>query len=130
MSGTPNPRRQPDLYWKRLGQLKAASICIRQYRNRLTRWVRAIELLKAVGSGGAIAGWVIWKDWPSYQPAESSTLAYVVMARLSLPLLHQRAAESDGPVEPGHYEKETTRCVNVSAGWYYVTAVRDFIDDR
>jgi hypothetical protein len=34
------------------------------YRNRLARQVRAVELVKAIGSGGAIAGWVIWKDWP------------------------------------------------------------------
>jgi hypothetical protein len=64
MSGTPDPRRQPDLYWKQFAQLKAASICIRLYRNRLARRVRAVELVKAIGSGGAIAGWVVWKDWP------------------------------------------------------------------
>jgi hypothetical protein len=64
MSDAANPRRQPDLYWRQLGQLKAASICIRLYRNRLARWVRAVELIKAVCSGGAIAGWVVWKDFP------------------------------------------------------------------
>jgi len=45
-------------------QLKTASICIRLYRNRLARRVRTVELVKAVGSGGGIAGWVVWKDWP------------------------------------------------------------------
>jgi hypothetical protein len=63
-SELPDPRRQPDLYWRQFAQLKAASICIRLYRNRLARWVRAVELVKAVASGGAIAGWVVWRDWP------------------------------------------------------------------
>jgi hypothetical protein len=64
MSDAPNPRRQPDLYWKQLAQLKGASICIRLYRNQLARRVRLVELLKAIGSGGGIAGWVVWRDWP------------------------------------------------------------------
>ena len=56
--------RQPDLYWKQLQELKAASICIRLYRNRLAKHVRTVEVVKAVGSSGGIAGWVIWKDYP------------------------------------------------------------------
>ncbi|MDA8051109.1 MAG: hypothetical protein M0002_14100 [Rhodospirillales bacterium] len=64
MSETPNPLRLPNRYWKQLEQLKAASICIRLYRNRLARWVRWVEIVKAIGSSGGIAGWVIWRDWP------------------------------------------------------------------
>jgi hypothetical protein len=64
MPETPDQRRQPELYWKQFAQLKAASICIRLYRDRLARWVRFIELVKVVGSGGAIAGWIVWRDWP------------------------------------------------------------------
>src|ERR1700679_2915850 len=64
MSESTNLRRQPDLHWKQLVQLKAAAICIRLYRNRLARWVRRVEVVKAIGSSGGIAGWVIWKDWP------------------------------------------------------------------
>jgi hypothetical protein len=64
MSDRPNPRRQPDLYWKQLAQLKAASICIRLYRNQLAQRVRAVEIVNAVGSSGAIAGWVVWRAWP------------------------------------------------------------------
>ena len=59
-----NTRRQADLYWKQLAQLKSAAICIRLYRNRLTGSVRTVELIKVFGSSGAIAGWVVWKDWP------------------------------------------------------------------
>ena len=59
-----SPLRQPTLYWKQLQELKAACICIRHYRNRLARRVRAVEIVKAVGSSGGIAGWVIWKDYP------------------------------------------------------------------
>jgi hypothetical protein len=68
MPEIPDQRHQPELYWKQFAQLKAASICIllyrRLYRNRLGRWVRFIELVKVVGSGGAIAGWIVWRDWP------------------------------------------------------------------
>jgi len=64
MSAVPDPRRQPDLYWKEMEQLKAASVCIRLCRNNLGRRVRAIEIVKAVASGGGIAGWVVWRDYP------------------------------------------------------------------
>ncbi|MBI1682232.1 hypothetical protein [Caulobacter hibisci] len=54
----------PNLYWAELRQVKAASNYMRLYRNRLAKQVRAIELIKAVSSSGAIAGWVVWKDLP------------------------------------------------------------------
>lgn len=54
----------PGLYWAQLRQVKAASIYMRLYRNRLAKQVRAVELVKAISSSGAIAGWVIWKDLP------------------------------------------------------------------
>jgi hypothetical protein len=49
--------RQADLYWRQIEQLKAAAVYIRLYRNRMARRVRAVEILKAVASSGAIAGW-------------------------------------------------------------------------
>jgi hypothetical protein len=64
MSTGPNPRRQPDLYWKQMEQLKAASVCIRLIRNRLARWVRGVELVRALASSGSIAAWAWWKDYP------------------------------------------------------------------
>jgi hypothetical protein len=59
-----DPRRQPDLYWREMEQLKAASVCIRLCRNRLARQVRWLELVKVIASSGGIAGWVVWKDYP------------------------------------------------------------------
>jgi hypothetical protein len=59
-----DPRRQPDLYWKEMEQLKAASVCIRLCRNRWAHWVRVVELIKVVGSSGGIAAWVVWRDYP------------------------------------------------------------------
>lgn len=64
MSNNLNPRRQPDIYWRQMEQLKAASVCIRLHRNQLARWVRGIELLRAVASSGSIAAWAVWKDLP------------------------------------------------------------------
>ncbi|MCJ2093218.1 hypothetical protein MKK67_12060 [Methylobacterium sp. J-072] len=63
MNNTPS-RRQPDLYWRQLQQLKASSVCIRLYRNQLARRVRAVEIIKAVASSGSIAGWVVFKEYP------------------------------------------------------------------
>jgi len=57
-------RRQADLYWRQLGQLRVAATCIRLYRNQMARSVRGVEIIKVIGSSGAIAGWVVWKDWP------------------------------------------------------------------
>ena len=45
-------------------QLKAASICIRLHRNRLARWVRGVELVRAVASSGSIAAWAWWREYP------------------------------------------------------------------
>ena len=64
MPDTFNARRQPALYWKQMVQLKAAAICIRLYGNQLTHRIRAVELVKVIGSGGGIAGWVVWRDLP------------------------------------------------------------------
>jgi hypothetical protein len=64
MATTQDPRRQPDLYWKEMEQLKAASVCIRLCRNQLAKRVRAVELVKVIGSSGGIAGWVVWKEYP------------------------------------------------------------------
>lgn len=58
------PNSLPDLYWAQLRQVKAAGAYMRLYRNRLAKQLRAIELIKAVSSSGAIAGWVIWSDLP------------------------------------------------------------------
>jgi hypothetical protein len=59
-----NTLRAHDLYWKELRQLKAACLCMRLYRNRLCRWGRIVEIVKAVASSGGIAAWVLWKDYP------------------------------------------------------------------
>ena len=50
-------KRQADLYWRQIEQLKGAAVCIRLYRNRLARRVRTVEIIKAVASSGAVAGW-------------------------------------------------------------------------
>jgi hypothetical protein len=64
MSTAQDPRRQPDLYWREMEQLKAASVCIRLCRNRLGRQVRAVELIKVIASSGGIAGWAVWNNYP------------------------------------------------------------------
>lgn len=56
--------RQPDLYWKQLQQLKAACVCSRLYRNQLGWRVRIVEIVKAVGSSGGVAGWLVFKEYP------------------------------------------------------------------
>jgi hypothetical protein len=46
-SGIPHDsRRQADLYWRQIEQLKGAAVCIRLYRNRLARRVRTVEIVR------------------------------------------------------------------------------------
>ena len=59
-----NPKRQPDLYWKNLQQIKTSAIFIKLYRNRLNKYVKGLEILRAAASSVAIGGWVIWRDYP------------------------------------------------------------------
>jgi hypothetical protein len=61
---THQPNQPPSQYWAQLRQVKASSIYMRLYRNRLAKQMRTVELIKAVSSSGAIAGWVVWKDLP------------------------------------------------------------------
>src|ERR1700722_11957158 len=95
MSESTNLRRQPDLYWKQLVQLKAAAICIRLYRNRLARWVRRVEVVKAIGSSGGIAGWVIWKDWPFVWTAIIAASQLLDATKHVFPFARQHKAASD-----------------------------------
>lgn len=57
-------RRQADLYWRQVEQLKAAAVCIRLYRNHMARRVRLVEIVKAIASSGAIAGWAASRAYP------------------------------------------------------------------
>jgi hypothetical protein len=95
MSESTNARRQPDLYWKQLVQLKAAAICIRLYRNRLARWVRRVEVIKAIGSSGGIAGWVIWKDWPFLWTGIIAASQFLDATKHVFPFARQHKAASD-----------------------------------
>jgi hypothetical protein len=40
-----------------VSRVDRAAVCIRLYRNRLARQVKAVETIKAVASSGAIVGW-------------------------------------------------------------------------
>ena len=90
-------RRQPDLYWKMLQQIRTAAICIRLYRNQLHTRVRVVDTVKAVASSGAIAGWVIWHD----HPFDWVWAAIIVAAQLLdalkgvFPFARQHSAASD-----------------------------------
>lgn len=85
----------PDLYWAQLRQVKAASNYMRLYRNRLAKQVRAIELIKAISSSGAIAGWVVWKDLPFLWSAiiASAQLLDVLKGVFPFAKLHRAASD-------------------------------------
>jgi hypothetical protein len=66
-AGTPggiafDNKRQAELYWRQIEQLKAAAVCIRLYRNQLARQVKAVEIIKAVASSGAAQLLDVLKD--------------------------------------------------------------------
>lgn len=118
MSDSLNTRRQPDLYWKQLVQLKAASTCIRLYRNRLARWVRGVELVKAVGSSGAIAAWVVWKDLPFLWSGIIAAAQLLDAVKHVFPFARQHKAASDLTVAL------ELLCIDAEAEWESIFAGR------
>jgi hypothetical protein len=104
-------RRQAGLNWKQLAQLKSAAICIRLYRNRLARSVRAAELIKVFGSSGAIAGWVVWKDWPMLWSGIIAAAQLLDATRHVFPFarLHKAAGEMTVALE--------LLCIDAEAEW-------------
>lgn len=87
--------RLPEAYWQELQQLKARVICARLYRNQLGRRVRAVELVKAFASSGAIGGWVIWHDLPFVWATiiAASQILDAVKGVFSFTKLHRAAAD-------------------------------------
>ena len=90
-----NPRRQPDLYWKELQQLKAATICIRLYRNQLANWVRGIDWIKALASSGGIAGWAVWNNYPFFWSGIIAAAQFLDVMRGVFHFTKQHRAASD-----------------------------------
>jgi hypothetical protein len=90
-----NPRRQPDLYWREMEQLKAASVCIRLCRNKLAGRVRAFDLIKAFASSGGIAGWVVWRDYPLLWSAIIAAAQLTDAMKPVFPFARQHKAASD-----------------------------------
>jgi hypothetical protein len=95
MSDTLNARRQPALYWKQMAELKGAAICIRLYRNQLAQRIGAVELVKAIGSGGGIAGWVVWRDLPFLWAGIIAAAQFLDATKHVFPFARQHKAASD-----------------------------------
>ncbi len=65
LSGIPrDDRRQAELYWRQIIQLKGGAVCVRLYRNRMAGRLRAIEIVKAVASSTAVSGWIVFRTYP------------------------------------------------------------------
>lgn len=111
-------RRQPDLYWKQLLQLRAAAICIRLCRNRLARGVRVVELVKAVGSSGGIAGWVVWRDWPLLWSAIIAASQLLDATKHVFAFAHLHRAASDLAIALD------LLCIDAEAEWEDIHAAR------
>ncbi len=118
MSEAQTSRRQPDLYWKQFVQLKAASICMRLYRNQLARRVRAVELIKAIGSSGGIAAWVVWKDWPLVWSAIIAASQLLDATKHVFPFARHHKAASDLTVAL------ELLCIDAEAEWESIYAGR------
>jgi hypothetical protein len=95
MATPQDPRRQPDLYWREMEQLKAASVCIRLCRNRLAKQVRWLELVKVIASSGGIAGWVVWKDYPFLWSAIIAAAQLLDATKNVFPFAKEHKAASD-----------------------------------
>lgn len=55
--------RQRALYWEELKQLKAKSICIRLYRDKMNIYVKSTDSILAIASSASIGGWAIWNEY-------------------------------------------------------------------
>jgi hypothetical protein len=49
-------RRQAELYWNEMGQLKIAAVCTRLYRSRLGGWGHRIEFVRAIAAAASPPG--------------------------------------------------------------------------
>jgi hypothetical protein len=58
-----NPRRQQQLYWAQMIELKVAACYIRRYRDYLGKRVTALGMLRAIASSGSIAAWALWREY-------------------------------------------------------------------
>lgn len=103
--------------------LRAAAICIRLYRDRLARRVRCVELVKAVGSGGAIAGWVVWRDWPLLWSGIIAAAQFLDATKHVFPFarLHGAAAELSLALQ--------LLCIDAEAEWESVRSGKVSDDD-
>jgi hypothetical protein len=78
-----------------MAELKGAAICIRLYRNQLARRIRAVELVKAIGSGGGIAGWVVWRDLPFLWAGVIAAAQFLDATKHVFPFARQHKAASN-----------------------------------
>jgi len=95
MAETQGNRRQPDLYWRQLEQLKAASICMRLYRNRLAKWVTAVDFDKFFASSGSIVTWAVWKEYPMLWAAIIGAAQFLDVVKMVFPFTKRHKAASD-----------------------------------
>ncbi|HET8996703.1 MAG TPA: hypothetical protein VFN42_08545 [Acetobacteraceae bacterium] len=65
------------------------------YRDQLARRVRFVELVKAIGSGGAIAGWVVWRDWPLLWSGIIAAAQFLDATKQVLPFARRHGAASE-----------------------------------
>jgi hypothetical protein len=57
-AAAPRPEKEIRLYWAELQDLKALSICVALYRDRLHWWVRTTDIVRGLASIGSAGGWL------------------------------------------------------------------------
>ncbi len=80
-----------------------------------------MDLIKAVGSGGGIAGWVVWRDWPLLWSAIIAASQFLDATKHVFPFerLHKAASDLTVALE--------LLCIDAEAEWesIYPGKVRD-----
>jgi hypothetical protein len=56
----------PRQYWEELVEIHAFEIYIRLWRNQLSSRLLWIKVVRAIAASGGVAGWAIWKGYPTF----------------------------------------------------------------
>jgi len=56
----------PRQYWEELVEIHASEIYIRLWRNQLSSRLLWIKVVRAIAASGGVAGWAIWKGYPTF----------------------------------------------------------------
>ncbi len=101
-------------YWKKLTDKRYRLIYINEYYNQCIWIQRAINILLAITSSGAVAAWAVWKEFPVVW-AGIIAVSQVITAVKPL-LSYEKRIE----IIHGMINQMTLLCDEIESKWFYV----------